>query len=162
VILPDIAPAFSQLSTTVSCEVRDVDNDGYADIISTATDAYGGPQVGVTIEVTPDGSPRSLYNGSTDSGGQLVFEDMPPGNYTWSSSVGIVGSVSINSSDYPIEVSERVAFWLWFMAFKSNATDGEKGRYLLQAIANYARYSEPLPPKGSSNNETAKLLMPWM
>jgi len=161
-----ITPAFAQSEVTVSCSVRAGCN-GCPDLVFNATRySVGGiitPEANVIINVMLDGFSEPFYSGKTDSSGTLVLTGVPAGNYTWFSSVPENnGNVTINSWDYPIEASERAVFWLWFMAFKSNATDGEKGRYLLQTLANYFGSGEELPPKGSSNNETAIRLIPWI
>jgi hypothetical protein len=154
-----MAPAFAPSEITLSCNVR-AGSNGCPDLVFTARNGMN-PEEGVIINVTMDGFSQPFYNGTTDYSGTLVLTGVPAGNYTWTSSFGQNGNVTIRSEDYPIEASDQFMFWLWFMAFKSNATDGEKCRYLLQAIADYFGYTgDLLPPSGLPNNETATLLIP--
>ena len=113
VILPDVSPVFSQPPFNVSSQVSDIDNDGYPEIIFTATDGSGHPLTDVTINVTLDGFnvKNPLYSGSINASGKFVLDDMPGGNYTWSSSIeSNEYHVKIDPRNYPIEVSEKRHF----------------------------------------------------
>ncbi|MEM2971324.1 MAG: carboxypeptidase-like regulatory domain-containing protein [Candidatus Bathyarchaeia archaeon] len=163
---PVYTPILAQTSLTVNVTVGDFNGNGYADIKFTVKDAQNQPKSNAKIELTPEGSPIPIYINYTNAYGIYVFEDMPPDTYTWtctwqSGAITLTanGTVTINAEDYPLSISEKEEFWNWFMIFVCDAPEGEKGKALLQFLADITGYdtsTHPIPPKGASDAENAK------
>jgi len=158
-------PVLAENSVSVSGYVGDVNSNNLPDLVFTALNGFGQPEEGIRIDITPEGAPGPLFSGSTDLHGSFTVADVPPDNYTWISSNGQIGWLYVNASQFPLTVSEEEAFWLWYMAFKSDAPSGQKGRSLLSELAKYTGYNlenNPLPSEAKSDYEASLSLMTWV
>ncbi len=159
---PIVFPAFAGNSVVVASETKDIDGNGYPDIVFSTTNGLGDPIGGIAINVTFVDTTKFFLAGSTNMSGLLLFRNVPSGNYTWISSSGSSGSIEVPYDLLDISREESFLIVLLTTKFCENTT--QKGLSTLRGLAELASYEVAIPEVTSilDNSERARLYYDWL